>query len=119
MFRCILAFLVFSSLAADGLSDLKAALGRYTAKSTVKGTLEAQVWSRQGKGKDMVETGGRASALIEYGPQGLRMEWSRPFLQRLDSEARSRLKNGPSDNQASNALWAMELRRTHNLLDGS
>jgi len=119
MFRYFLAFLIFGSLAADGLSDLKAALGRYSAKTTVKGTLEAQVWSRQGKGRDAVESRGRASAWVEYNSQGLRMQWSRPFLQQLDTEARSRMKRGPSDNQASNALWAMELRRTYNLLDGS
>ena len=119
--KFLLAFLVFNYLAADGLSDFKAALGRYEKKSTLRGTLEVQTVSTQGKGKEATETKGQASASVEYSPQGLRMQWSRSFLQRLDQETRQRMKNVPKNNQtqASNALWAMELRRTYNLLDAA
>jgi len=119
--KFLLVFLVFSHLTADGLSDFKAALGRYEKKSTLRGTLEVQTLNIQGKDKDATETRGQASASVEYSPQGLRMQWSRPFLERLDQEARQRMRNSNSrsDNRASNALWAMEMRRTYNFLDAA
>jgi len=118
--KFLLVFLVVNCLAADGLSDFKAAIGRYEKKSTLRGTLEVQTSVTQGKGKDATEIRGRASASVDYSSQGLRMQWSRPFLQQLDQEAQQRTKNNTrSDNQASNALWAMELRRTYHLLDAA
>jgi hypothetical protein len=108
-----------SPLQADGLSDLKAALGRYTAKSTLKGTLQAQTRTVQGKGKDANEIKGQASAWIEYDPKGLRMKWDRPFLLKLDQETRLRTKGGKLNNQPSGALWAMELHRTYSLLNAT
>jgi len=119
MSKYLLPFLLFNYLAADGLSDFKAALARYTAKSTIKGTLEVQTWNRQGKGKDAVESKGQASALVEYGPQGLQMRWTRPFLNQLDQESRNRTKESSTNNQASNAIWLMDLRRTYNILDAT
>jgi hypothetical protein len=119
MHRFLYFLLVFSYAAADGLADLKVALGNFSAQSTIKGVLEAQTWSVQGKGKDATETKGQARALVEYGPSGLRMQWGRPFLKQLDQEAMERMKNVQAANQPSSALWAMELRRTYNLLDAS
>jgi hypothetical protein len=117
MFKFLLAFLVFSHLAADGLSNLKSALGRYGAKSTIKGVFEAQIWSQQGKDKDATQTRGRAKASIEYGPQGLRMSWDRPFLQQLDKETRARSQPNPPTNQALNALWAMDMRKASGMVN--
>jgi len=119
MSKYFLPFLIFNYLAADGLSDFKAALARYTAKSTIKGTLEVQTWNKQGKGKDAVESRGQASALVEYGPQGLQIRWSRPFLTQLDMESSTHTKDAPPKNQVSNALWMMDLRRTYSVLDAT
>jgi hypothetical protein len=119
MLRFLLPLLLSGHLAADGLSDFRAALSRYTAKSTVKGTLEVQTWSKQGKGKDATETRGQATAWVEYGPQGLQMRWNRALLNQLDREARMRAKDAAQTNRASNAIWQMDLRRTYNLLDAS
>jgi hypothetical protein len=110
MFRFLMAFLLFGHLAADGLSDLKAALARYGAKSTIRGTLDAQIWSQQGKDKDATQTSGRAQASIEYGPQGLRMTWGQPLLQQLERETKARSQPNPPTNQALNAVWAMDMR---------
>jgi len=119
MSKYLLPLLLFNYLAADGLSDLKTALARYTAKSTIKGTLEVQTWNKQGKGKDALETKGQASALVEYGPQGLQMRWTRPFLTQLDQEVQIRTKDAPTNNQITSALWMMDLRRTYNVLDAT
>ena len=112
-------FCAFNFLAADGLSDLKAALKRYEAKATIKGTIEAQTWNTQGKDKDASETKGRASAQIEYGPSGLKMQWDRHFLQQLDMEARERANAKDSQPQSPglNAVWAMDMRGVSNLLN--
>jgi hypothetical protein len=117
MIKFLLFLLISSFAAADGLADLKAAIERYSAKATIKGTLDAQIWSVQGKGKDATETRGQASAWVEYGPSGLRMQWGRNFLRQLDQESRERMKNVQAANQPSSALWAMELRRTYSFFD--
>ncbi|MDR2561330.1 MAG: hypothetical protein LBC63_06145 [Holophagales bacterium] len=120
MVRAALVFFcAFNFLAADGLSDLKAALKRYEAKTTIRGTIEAQTWNTQGKDKDASETKGRASAQIEYGPSGLKMLWDRQFMQQLDMEARERAtaKDNPPQNQALNAVWAIDMRSVSNLLN--
>jgi len=120
MVRAALVFFcAFNFLAADGLSDLKAALKRYEAKTTIRGTVEAQTWNTQGKDKDASETRGRASAQIEYGPSGLKMQWDRQFMQQLDMEARERAsaKDSPPQNQALNAVWAIDMRSVSNLLN--
>jgi hypothetical protein len=117
MLRLFLAGLFFSYLSADGLSDLKNALGRYEAKSTVRGTLEVQTWSRQGRDAGATETRGRATATVEYGQQGLRMQWRQPFLQQIDRETRARSSSNPPTNQALNATWAMGMRDTYNLMN--
>jgi hypothetical protein len=115
----LIIFFAFSHLAANGLSDLKAALMRYEAKATIKGTVEAQTWNVQGKDKDATETKGKASAQIEYGPTGLKMQVGRQFLQQLDMEARERSteKEGPSQSLALNAIWALDMRRVGNLMN--
>ncbi|MDR0498940.1 MAG: hypothetical protein LBH03_04305 [Holophagales bacterium] len=119
LYKLLLPFFIFGHLVANGLSDLKATLVRYTAKSTIKGTFEVQTWNRQGKGKEAVDTKGQASALVEYGPQGLQMQWNRPFLNQLDRELRLSAKDVSSNNQISNALWMMDLRRAYSSLDAS
>jgi hypothetical protein len=113
----MLVFLFFSHMAADGLSDLKAALARYGAKSTIQGTLDAQIWSQQGKDKDATKTSGRAQATVEYGPQGLRMSWGRPLLQQLEQETKARSLPNPPANQALNALWSMDMRSTAGMVN--
>lgn len=115
MFKIALFFTVFGYMAADGLSDLRAALNRYDAKTTISGNLEVQTWSKQGK--EGIESRGRANVHVEYGPQGLKMHWSRNFLQQLDKETRARADNQPPAEQALNATWAMEMRKTNSLLN--
>ena len=115
MLKYLSMFLCMNFLSADGLSDLKAALGRLDPGAAIKGTLEAQTQARHGK--DGTDVSGRAAAWVEYGPKGLSMRWERPFLDQLDREIRSRPKSEASNSQALGALWAMELRRTYSMLD--
>ena len=119
MYKLLLAFAIFGHLAADGLSDLRAALGKYAASSTIRGTLEAQYFGRHGKDKDATETRGQAFAQIEYGPSGLRAQWGRPLLSQLDRETRARLRPNPPTNQAHNALWALEMRKIYSLVNAA
>ena len=117
MFRFLLFLLCMAPLAADGLADLREALGRFTAKTTVKGTLRAQQWTTQGK--DAAETKGEASAFAEYGPDGLKLSWGSALLRQLDEEAKARAKGDPKTNQASIALWAMEPMRSYAFFDAA
>lgn len=88
------AFLFASlMLRADGLADMKATLSHLSAGAPLKGTFELKTWNRDGKGKEMEERSGQASAWVEDGPQGLRLAWGREVFQKLEAEAQAQQKN--------------------------
>lgn len=62
-------------LAADGLADLRTALGRFKGQEFTSATVEVQSWSKDNK-KSAQPKQGRTSTRIEQGPQGLRLGWS-------------------------------------------
>lgn len=89
---CILsAWLILAGSAhADGVSDLKAALGRLQGQTPLKALVEAKTWSRQGEGKDMDESHGSASVSVEEGSRGLNVLYSKDLLTKLEAEERSK-----------------------------
>lgn len=74
---------------ADGLSDLKAALGRTRGQEAARATLEHQSWSQSTEGKKTETTQGKAGAQLEDGPGGLRLAWNRGTLQQAHQESRA------------------------------
>ncbi|SFU67276.1 hypothetical protein [Pseudoduganella namucuonensis] len=78
---------------ADGLADLKGALGRMQAHTPVKATLETRTWRKVGEGKEAEEFNGAATITVEDGGQGLRLQYPRDLLARLDAENQGTAKN--------------------------
>lgn len=89
---------------ADGLSDLKGALSRLQAQTPLKATLETRTWRRSGEGKEADEYAGAASIALEDGSQGMRLQYGRELLSRMDVEQQAVARN---PNAKTPTLYAM------------
>lgn len=74
---------------ADGLADLKAALGRLQAQTPLKATLDVKTTEKHGDGADAFEKQGQASIGLEDGARGLQVLYAKDTLARMDAESRS------------------------------
>jgi len=73
-------------LAANGLDDLRTALGKCQGGEPVKATLEHSFWRQTTDDKKPTISQGKITATLEDGPQGLRVSWSKPTLQQALKE---------------------------------
>ncbi len=106
---CLLLFALLP-LQADGLADLRAALGRLQGTTPLKGTFEIQTWSRQGGGKEAVEKPGQGTAWVEDGPQGLKLHWNRSLLAQMVQEGRAQRKDPKAPTPALTGLGSLTPR---------
>lgn len=84
----LLSCLVFP-LQAGGLDDLRAALNRMQGQGSLRGIYDVNAWSRGGKGKEIEESTGTASAWVEEDAAGLQIRWDRALLQRADEKVKA------------------------------
>jgi hypothetical protein len=84
----LVTLLAAASARADGLSDLKAALGRLQAQTPLKATLDVKTMERHGDGADALEKLGQASLTLEDGARGLQLLYAKDTLSRIDQESR-------------------------------
>ena len=107
--RRLTLFLLASAfwLRADGVADLRTALGRLPGTTALRGTLEVKRWSQNGEGKEAIERSGQASAWVEDGPLGLRMSWDRSLLGVANQEARASRKDPTAKTPATTGLGAL------------
>jgi len=111
--------LLGSLLRADGLGDLRSALARLNGREAIRATVEYRFWSRQGDDKKPVITEGRATSLVEEGPQGLRMSWSRPVIQAAVEEARAQAKDPEKPASTRRAIEGLKAVDVCDYLDGA
>lgn len=97
-------------LCADSLTDLKTALQGLKGQAPIKGTVEVSTWRKSGEGKEATETAGQASAWVEDGAQGMKMQWSRSLLQQIEQEAQARKINSKAKTPATAGMGAMAPR---------
>lgn len=88
-----MSVLCASAAQADGLSDLKGALARLQGQTPLKAVVDAKTWNRQGEGKELEETQGSASVLVEESARGFQVLYSNEMLSKLDAEERSKEKD--------------------------
>lgn len=100
-------------LRADGLSDLRTALKGLPASQPVKATVDCQVWSRSGDGKQPKIVQGRAQARLEDGPAGLKLGWDRAELARVEAAGKAK------DEGPGKALQALGVERAERLTDAA
>jgi hypothetical protein len=72
---------------ADGLSDLKSALGRLRGQQPLTASFEIAMWSRHGEGSGADEWRGRATLGVEHTPRGLELQYPAELLARVNAEA--------------------------------
>ena len=89
-----LLLLLAVPLRADGLADLRAALQKLQATQPVKATAECQSWSRSGKAKAPKIVQGRAEVKLEDGPGGLKLDWDKAELSRVEAASKAK-DSGP------------------------
>ncbi len=95
----------FAGLAqADGLGDLKSALGRLQGQGPLKAVVDAKTWSRQGEGKDVEESQGHVSVVVEEGARGLQVLYSKDMLSRLENEERSKERDAKAKTPTLSAM---------------
>lgn len=88
----IAALLLLASaltLQANGLDDLRVALGRMKGQEKLRGTFDVNAWAKAGKGKEMEETTGVASAWVEDDAGGLLVRWDKALLRRAEEEVKA------------------------------
>ena len=76
-------------LSANGLDELRAALGRLQGQGPIRGSYEVSAWSRAGKAKDLEESTGSAKAWVEEDGAGLQIRWDSGLLRRAENEEKS------------------------------
>ncbi len=104
----LVGLLCFSSMAqADGISDLKNALNRLQGQSNVKALMEVKSSRKQGEEKEAIETTGYINASLEDGTRGLQISFSKDILNKLEMEARARVKD--KDAKSSTRLASFEV----------
>lgn len=93
-----------SNVYADGLADLKSSLARLQGSTPLKAVVEARTWNRQGDGKDLEETSGYATVLLEENARGLQVLYSKDTLNKLDAEERAKEKDSKAKTPTLSAL---------------
>jgi hypothetical protein len=106
-----LAGLLAGAAHADGLADLKAALGRLPGQTPVKAQLEVKTWSRSGEGKEAQEHSGLASVAVEDGARGLQVLYAKDMLGRVEQEERAASKD-PNKAKTPTLQALREMRST-------
>lgn len=101
------------SLRADALTDLRTALKGLPATHPVQASVDCQVWSRSGGGKQPKIVQGRAQARLEDGPGGLKLGWDRSELARVEAAEKAK------DEGPGKALQALGIERAESLLDAA
>ncbi len=99
------ALLLAGAARADGLGDLKGALQRLQGSTPVKGVLKAETSRKVGEGGEADEYAGSASVQVEDGAQGLRLQYGRDLLARMDADQLAAAKN---PNAKTPALYALK-----------
>ena len=117
MLRAALLLLVALPLSADPLGDVRAAVGRLTAREPIKATYEYQrSVANEGKfGDDKFS--GKAVVELEGGASGYHIVFPRPLLDQVEREKVARVRNPGQETPTANALREIEPVETADAID--
>jgi hypothetical protein len=117
--RLLFLLAAASLLRADALTDLRGTLAHLDGHAPVKARVNYEFWNRQGDDKHPVITQGQASALVEEGPQGLRLSWSPDLLQAAGREAQAHALDPEVKTPTRDAIEGMKALTVDDALDGA
>lgn len=102
---------------ADGLADLRAALGKLQGTSPLRVTLTAQVTTTSRDDDDKLRTAnGTATVTAEDGPQGLRIVYPRDIMVRAMAEGVGRQSDSTAPIPTRNALNELDYADVHSMV---
>ena len=113
----LFVFLVPAIAAADGLTDLRATLGRLPATTPVHGTLD--VTSTERSNEDDKADDGRATVGFEIGESGLHIIYPRIMLAQATQEARAEARDPEKSAPVRNGASHVRPLHVAELLDGA
>lgn len=106
-----------SAAQADGLDDLRAALGKLQGTSPLKVTLTAQVTTVSKDDDDKVRNAsGTATLSAEDGPQGLRLAYPRDIIVKAVAEGAGRQTDSTAPVPTRNALNELDYADVHSMV---
>jgi hypothetical protein len=113
----ILLILLAASARADGLADLRAALARFPAQSTLRAavTLERHQENDESKTPDH----GKVAVEVEAGGEGLRITFANDVIARAQAESRAQEVDPEKKTPTAMALHDVEATQLVDLLDGA
>lgn len=117
--RLLALLLAGGLLQADSLSDLKGTLARLNGQEPVKASVDYQFWRKQGEEKSASITEGRATTLVEDGPQGLKLSWSRALIQTALQEAKAQIKDPEKKDATRQAIQGLRALMVSDYLNGA
>jgi len=88
-----ISFLTATSLHADALSELKAALAAQTGPGAVRARIEYSLRQQEGDDKEIVKMEGKAGTVVEDSAQGMRIFWDRATMDAAAAELAARAAN--------------------------
>jgi hypothetical protein len=95
-YAALLALLFANAAWANGLDDLRTALGTLQGQGAVRGTFEARL-SKQEADKAKAPESANATAYVEQDAGGLTVRWDRATLKRANDEANPPNKGKPKE----------------------
>ncbi|MFZ6800634.1 hypothetical protein [Undibacterium sp. Di24W] len=101
---------------ADGITDLRGALNRLQAQSNVKAVLEVKSSRKQGEDKEAIETNGQINVNLEDGSRGMQISLSKEVLNKLEQEARARIKDKESKSPTRQASFDVNTEESQMML---
>lgn len=104
---------------ADGVADLRSALQRFNSTTPLKVQVEARTWNRKGEGKDLEERHGLANVLVDDGPKGIQITYSRDLLNKLDAEEKAKEKDPKIKTPTISALGDVNASNLRSLLSAA
>jgi hypothetical protein len=115
--RLLLVLLVAAPLLADGVSDVRTALGRFSAQNTVRATYEVQqTVKNEGKfGNDAFN--GKVAVDLEAGASGYHIIIGRALLEQIEREQQARDRNPKLSTPTASALRQIDAVEAADALD--
>lgn len=94
--------------AADGLSELRGALGKLQGTEAIRAKADIQRWSRDGEGKKARTRQSRSNIQIEDGPGGLHLGWTPQQIAGARKESLVKAANPEAETPNLDALKALD-----------
>ncbi|HKS22047.1 MAG TPA: hypothetical protein VJZ76_04565 [Thermoanaerobaculia bacterium] len=115
----VLAILLFAaaSARADGLGDLRAALARFPAQSTIRAAVTLE--KHQEDDEHKTPEHGKVTVDVESGAEGLRVTYANELVARAQAEARAAEADAEKTTPVATALRSIDAPQLVAALDGA